>query len=410
MIKKQFHRLFIWALGTSVLALALISTNLLLAQGTPPAKAPAKAAPKAPAKAAPKAPPSPAAKEAPLQDSPAKPVEIPERDRKLELARAGEVVITVGDLADRINQMSRYVRGRYESVEKKRNLLESMVEFEVLAKEASRRGFDKHPDVVQMLRQVMIQRLRQKVVEDQIRPESIGDAEVKEYYEKHKDQYNKPETVRISHILLKDEATAKNVLKEVQAKGEDPRAFRGIVQQHSIDEATKQRAGDLRYFTRDETRVPKPVVEAAFKLVKRGDVAGPIKSEAGFHVIKLTHRREAISRPADDEKVKNQIVTRILREKRTTALESFKKNLRDKASVKIHEDRVAAVKIDTTIQQRGAAGLPQGPRGRMGKMPGAPGVQRGPRGQGMPMGVPARPGRPGPGSGAPSTTPPPGAP
>ncbi|MDY0000342.1 MAG: peptidyl-prolyl cis-trans isomerase [Polyangia bacterium] len=409
MKKIRFPKPLIIALGLGALALALLSTDLLLAQGSAPAPAPAAMAPApramAPAPAAMAPVPGAMAPQPPAGAAPGagmapegaavKPPEIPEKDRKLELARVGDVVITVGELAERINRMSRYVRGRYESIEKKRGLLDSMIEFEVLAKEASRRGFEKHPDVVQMLRQVMIQRLRQKVVEDGITRESISDADVNDYYEKNKAQYNKPETVRISHILVKDETTAKKVLEEVKSKGNDPRNFRAIVQQYSVDEATKQRAGDLRYFTRDEKRVPAPVIEAAFKLEKRGDVAGPIKSEAGFHVIKLTHRREAINRPAQDEKVKNQIVTRILRDKRKDALENFKKNLRDKAKVTINDDRLAAVKIDTTIQQRGGEGRPGPKGGRLGRPPGGgPGGPGGPGGLriGPPMG-------PGPGMG-----------
>jgi peptidyl-prolyl cis-trans isomerase C len=308
------------------------------------------------------------------------PAKIPEKDAKLMLAQVGEVTISVGHLAERINRMSRYVRGRYQSLDKKRTLLDSMIEFEVLAKEAARRGFDKHPDVVRMLRQVMIQRLRQRVVEEKVKPEDIKDEDIKAYYEKHRKQYNKPETVRVSHIQVADEATARKVLSEVKAKGSDPRAFRALVQQYSTDNATKRRAGDLRYFTREDKRVAKEIIDAAFKLEKRGDVAGPVKSAAGYHVIKLTHRRQAIKREVTDPKVRQQILTRILRDRRRQALEGFKKQLRDKATVKVYDDRLAGVKIDTTIQRRGwrrPGGRPG--RRRMGRMPRRhPRLRRGP--------------------------------
>ncbi len=362
---RSLKKLWTMAAGVTVLAGALISTNLLLAQGM----APGKARPAVKARPAAKARPTAKAAAEPAKKAPV----ISDKDKKLELARVGDVVITVGDLAQRINRMSRYVRGRYQSLDKKRNLLNSMVEFEVLAKEAARRGFAKNPDVVRMLRQVMIQRLRQRVVEEQVKRSDITDKDVQAYYDKHKNQYNKPETVRASHILVKDEATAKKVLAEVKAKGNDPRAFRSLVQRYSIDNATKRRAGDLRYFTREDKRVPKPVIEAAFKLEKRGDVAGPIKSARGWHIIKLTHRRKAINRKVDDPKVKAQIVTRILRERRRKALEDYKKKLRSKATVKIYDDRLAAVKIDTTVQRRRGW---RGPRGRRGR------ILRGPRGRG----------------------------
>lgn len=260
-----------------------------------------------------------------------------------------------------------------------------MIEFEVLAKEAARRGFAKHPDVVRMLRQVMIQRLRQTVVEEKVTRAAISDEDVKAYYDKHKAQYNKPETVRASHILLADKAAADKVLVEVKAKGNDPRAFRALVKKHSTDEGTKRRAGDLRYFTLADKRVPKEVIDAAFKLAKRGDVGGPVKSKLGWHVIKLTHRRKAINRKVDDPKVKQQIVTRILRDKRRKALESFKKGLRAKAKVTVHEAKLAGVKIDTTIQRgglKGRRGL-RGGRGGMGRRRGGMGRRRGRMGMRM---------------------------
>ncbi len=397
MMKRNLNRWIVWAVP--VVAVAVVGASTLMAQAMAPApKKKAVAKKVAPMKAAPmkagapgKAVAKPAAKAA------AKKQLIPEKDRQLELAKVGDIVISVGDLAERINRMSRYVRGRYESLEKKRALLDSMIEFEVLAKEAARRGFAKHPDVVRMLRQVMIQRLRQRVVEEKVKRSAISDEDVKAYYDKHKAQYNKPATVRASHILLRDKAAADKVAGEVRAKGNDPRAFRALVKKYSTDEATKRRAGDLRYFTEADKRVPKEVIVAAFKLVKRGDVGGPVKSKLGWHVIKLTHRRKAINRKVDDPKVKQQIVTRILRDKRRKALESFKKGLRAKAKVTVHESKLAAVKIDTTIQRRGGKGR-RGLRGArrgmgrrrgrmgmgMGRRKGFPGrrVRRGGRGMG----------------------------
>jgi peptidyl-prolyl cis-trans isomerase C len=355
-----------WAAGATVVVLGMLTTTLLFAQGMAPRKAARPAAGMAaqkPAMAAPMAAAGMAAGKA-TEKAPL----IAEKDKKLELARVGDVTITVGQLAHRINRMSRYVRGRYQSLEKKRKLLDSMVEFEVLAKEAARRGFADNPDVVRMLRQVMIQRLRQRVVEQKVKRSDISEQDVKAYYKKHERQYNKPETVRVSHILVKDEDTAKRVLAQVKKKGDDPRAFRALVQKHSLDKATKRRAGDLRYFTRQDKRVPKPVIEAAFKLKKRGEVGGPVRSERGWHVIKLTHRRKEIHRKVDDPKVKQQIVTRILRERRREALNAYKSQLRKEAKVKIFEDRLADVKIDTTVQRRRRGWRGRGRRGGRGRL------------------------------------------
>lgn len=92
------------------------------------------------------------------------PGKLPARVARLVLARIGKEVITVGDLSTRINRMSRWVRDRYRSLEKRRDLLGSMVEFEVLARVAQERELARDPAVARMLRQVMIQRLREIVM------------------------------------------------------------------------------------------------------------------------------------------------------------------------------------------------------------------------------------------------------
>src|SRR6185503_15813329 len=67
--------------------------------------------------------------------------------------------ITVAELQDRINRQSPYVRARYTSLEQKKEFLDTIIRFEVLAKEAFKRGLDRDPEVVRTMKQVMIQRL-----------------------------------------------------------------------------------------------------------------------------------------------------------------------------------------------------------------------------------------------------------
>src|SRR5215831_12354540 len=63
------------------------------------------------------------------------------------LAKIDDVVITVGEFQDRINKQSPYVRARYTSMERKKEFLDNLVRFEVLAKEAERKGLHKDPEV-----------------------------------------------------------------------------------------------------------------------------------------------------------------------------------------------------------------------------------------------------------------------
>jgi peptidyl-prolyl cis-trans isomerase C len=112
------------------------------------------------------------------------------------------------------------------------------------------------------------------------------------------------EEVRARHILVEDEAQAKAALDRVR-KGED---FAKIAAELSKDPGSGKEGGDLGYFTKD--RMVAPFAEAAFKMTK-GEVSEPVKSQFGWHVIKVEDRR-AKALP-EFEAVKGEIETYLLR-------------------------------------------------------------------------------------------------
>jgi peptidyl-prolyl cis-trans isomerase C len=297
------------------------------------------------------------------------------------LAKVDDVTITVGEFQERINQQSPYVRARYTSLERKKEFLDNLVRFEVLAKEARKRGLDKDAEVVRTMKQVMIQKLLKDEFDKQ-RMEDISDAECKKYYDEHPEEYNKPEEVRVSSILVKDHATAKKVMSDPRIKGVDNQQFRNLVAEYSQDLATKDRGGDLRYFDAKTKDVPKPLVDAAFALQNIGDVSPAVKTEQGVVILKLTGRRKALNRTF--EEVKQQIRNKLYRDKRQDSMESFVKNLRDKANVKVDEGKLAKVQIEGVGPgQYPGPGLP--PPTKEQFHPGAPGT---------PQATPVQPGNP----------------
>jgi peptidyl-prolyl cis-trans isomerase C len=112
------------------------------------------------------------------------------------------------------------------------------------------------------------------------------------------------EEVRARHILVEEEAQAKAALERLK-KGED---FAKLAGELSKDPGSGKEGGDLGFFTKD--RMVAPFAEAAFKLGK-GEVSEPVKSQFGWHVIKVEDKRSK-SLPAFDE-VKGEIDTYLLR-------------------------------------------------------------------------------------------------
>src|ERR1044071_2016871 len=90
-----------------------------------------------------------------------------EEQSKQVLAKVGDTTITLGEFADRLGSQSPYLRARYQSPERRREFLDNMVRFELLALEAKKRGQDKLPDVQRVREQMMVQQMMKELFDDQ---------------------------------------------------------------------------------------------------------------------------------------------------------------------------------------------------------------------------------------------------
>lgn len=304
--------------------------------------------------------------------------------REKIVADIGDVHITLGELEDRINKQSPFLRARYSDPEKRREFLDNMIRFELLGKAAQKRGYDREDEVRRQVKQMEVQTLMRKEFDEKISPESVTPAEVQAFYDAHRADYVKPEMVRASHILVADRTRAEELLKKARDPATDNRVFRQLAQESSTDDESKARGGDLRYFSRPAERTPEDpevaaeIAEAAFALKNVGDVAPRlVKVANGFSIVKLTGRRPAVSRSIED--ATPQIRNRLWREKRQKAIDDFVSNLREHRHVELHEELLNLIVIP--------AGAPGGDEG----MPG-PGPGPGPMGPGSKLGLP--PGHP----------------
>jgi peptidyl-prolyl cis-trans isomerase C len=296
---------------------------------------------------------------------------------RVPLAKIDDVTITLGELQERINRQSPYIRARYTSLEQKREFLDSLIKFEVLAKEAARRGLDKDPEVVRTMKQVMIQKLMRDELDTKITADTVSDAEMKAYYDANLADYVKPEEVRVSAIIIKNRAQAERVAGEARGDaGKTNKGFRDLVGRYSQDEDSKLRGGDLRYLDAASREIPAPVVRAAFALVNTGDVSGAVDAGNGtWYVLKQTGRRRATTRSFDD--AKPAIRSKLFRDKRLAAQKDLVDKLRAAARIEVDEASLAKLRIDTSQATDDGRGrdlpplpVPGGPPGEPADRPG----------------------------------------
>lgn len=138
--------------------------------------------------------------------------------------------------------------------------------------------------------------------QEQVRAKTIVQpSDIQRFYNENIQQYSTPEQVRASQILLrtegKDEAAVRKQTEDLIAQIKAGKDFAALAKTHSEDDATKENGGDLDYFERGAQMVE--VENAAFSLTP-GQVSDPIKSAAGFHIIKVVDKKGGITRTLDE--------------------------------------------------------------------------------------------------------------
>ncbi|MNH90089.1 Foldase protein PrsA 1 precursor [compost metagenome] len=123
----------------------------------------------------------------------------------------------------------------------------------------------------------------------------VTDEDVKSYFDQNKESFNTPEQVRVSSITVATQAEADDILKQLKG-GSD---FAALAKEKSTDTATKANGGDLGFFGKGQQEAA--VEEAAFKL-KKDELSGVVKSQAGFQILKLTDRKEAHTATFEERK------------------------------------------------------------------------------------------------------------
>ncbi|MFJ7941278.1 peptidylprolyl isomerase [Peribacillus sp. NPDC096622] len=157
-----------------------------------------------------------------------------------------------------------------------------------------------------------------KLVEPRI---TVTDDEISTYFEDNKDTFAQAEQVEASHILVEDEKTAKKVAKELAAGGD----FAKLAAEYSTDTETADNGGGMGYFGKGD--MVEEFEDVAFDL-DINKVSDPVKSEYGYHIIKVTGKKEAKKANLEDSKdvIKETLLSERLQEEYPVWLAEVKKD------------------------------------------------------------------------------------
>lgn len=160
------------------------------------------------------------------------------------------------------------------------------------SEEAFQQALEQYKMTVDDLHSDLLQQAQlRKLLSSQI---NITDEDIKNYYDQNKASFTTEEQVRASHILVATKEEADAIVKQLK-EGAD---FAALAKEKSLDTGSKDNGGDLDFFSKGS--MVQEFEASAFSL-KVGEVSAPVKSEYGYHIIKVTDRKEA-SAPTLEEK------------------------------------------------------------------------------------------------------------
>ena len=196
-------------------------------------------------------------------------------------------------------------------------LLDRMIDAKLLIAQGYAEKVNETADFKERMKRAEERIITDVTLREKIKP-MVTDDKIKALYDEIVKHSTPEEEVRARHILVKTEKEAKDIIEQL-GKGGD---FNKLATEKSTDTASAQQGGDLGYFSKKA--MVKPFADAAFAM-KAGEYSKtPVKSDFGFHVIKVEDKRK--SKPVELEKVKPQLEAKVSDQAANEYVETMKKN------------------------------------------------------------------------------------
>jgi peptidyl-prolyl cis-trans isomerase C len=259
------------------------------------------------------------------------------------LATIDDDKITLQEFNKELDKIPMNMKMLVASESGKKNYLDRLVVKKLLMKEASKAKIEDDKEFQDRLKDIKEQLIIEALLKKKITADTqLSEDDLKKYYEEHKEDFKKDREINTRHILLKTEEEAKQVQAKLQ-KGED---FTELAKKYSIDPNVKQSGGEIGFQPKGSL-IPE-FENAAYKLNKAGQVSGIVKTQFGYHIIRL----EGIKPPSyvPFEEVKDFIKQKNAQEKQKEVLEKYIEELKKNAKITINEALLKEEKAESPVK------------------------------------------------------------
>ena len=271
----------------------------------------------------------------------------------------GEVVatyrghtLTSGRIAQEFERLPAPSRSYLAAPERKRQFIENLVVNDLLYAEGTQAGYDKDPEITRQVDDLRRRLVVQRVMRKYQAPSAVTDEQVKAQYDQNPALYSTTQ-VHASHILVKDEDTARQLLADLKAH---PEKFADLAREKSTDTVSAKKGGDLGTFS--PGRMVPEFDKVAFAL-KPGEISDVVKTQYGYHIIMVTERKDGEPRPFDQvkEHIRAALRNKMVQDQVQGHLDELKKT----ADLKIDENALARVAPPPPASPATLPGAPPAP-------------------------------------------------
>lgn len=245
---------------------------------------------------------------------------------KTPMATVEGKTIYTSDLDALIKQLPQEQANQFLSREGRRQLLEELIAQELFYLEGKATKADETQEFKEMLKDAEEKLLKTHMIAKFMTGITVLDEEVQKFYDENPGQFIAPDSIRASHILIPSEQQAIDIIEEIK----NGKSFEDAATEFSAC-PSKDKGGDLSYFSKGQM-VPE-FEDAAFALEIGEMTEKPVATQFGFHIIKLTDRKESQTIPFDA--VKENARTYLLREKQNRVFISKVEDLKKTYKVEI---------------------------------------------------------------------------
>jgi peptidyl-prolyl cis-trans isomerase C len=214
----------------------------------------------------------------------------------------------------------------------KKKVLDEMIDRVLLTQRAEKNGVDKDPQVQNLMRRVRENILVQSMISKELKDHPITDDDLKQRFQTevaatHKTEY------QVRHILTKNEDEAKEIIKELDNKGD----FAALAKKKSIDVQSGKNGGMLGWI--NQGMVVPEFFEGVARLEKGAYSKEPVKTEFGWHVIKVDDTRPAKIPTFEEFMADPQASANFRHKMQDERIEKMMKDLRAGAKIEIKSEK-----------------------------------------------------------------------